>query len=330
MINSHIIPAFYLEQFSTPSVLRKRRGNKAKPGRVWIYERNKEPKQRSTSVQRCENGYFGFILPDGSLNESVESELAQCEGECNNFLVCSRSQLYHWPFGSHHKIAFYAALLHSRATQARDFSARNFTVAFNLMKEAASDESLIQEIASNLGDVSPDNIRKGIDAWAKRPPDRVTQKNAFLSNLISNSELKSQMLVKKQPWRVLRPPQGREFVTSDNPLVTFIPLTNGKLHPGYGFNFNGSVSVFVLAPDACLSMGQWPVPNTLSDATLSELHEAIISICDRYVYSTTRDDEVQKLVANHAGQFRYGINALLPTGVQLPDACQMLRRQFGL
>jgi uncharacterized protein DUF4238 len=329
MIGSHIIPAFYLEQFSMPSELRKRRGGKVKPGRVWVYEKGEEPKLRSTSRQGRENGYFGFILPDGRLNEAFESELAKREGECNEVLVCARSGLFHWPSGSQEKIAFYAALLHSRATQARDFNARNLTAAFNLMKEAATDESLIQEIADKLGLDSPNGIRKGIEQWSKTPPDQVAARNTFVSNLTYNSELKGQMLLKKTPWRVLRPPQGKEFITSDNPLVTFLPLQNGKLHPGYGFNFKGSVSAFALAPDACLSMGPWSVANTLTEAAHSELQETVISICDRYVYSKTRADSVKTLVAHHAGEFRYGINALIPTG-GLPDARQLLRRHFGL
>lgn len=328
MIGSHIIPAFYLEQFSTPSELRKKRGAKVKAGRVWVYEKGKEPNPRSTSRQGRENGYFGFILPDGSLDEAFESELAKREGECNEVLACARSELFHWPSGSHDKLAFYAALLHSRATQARDFSARNLTIVFNLLKEAAT-ESIIQEIADSFGLDSPDAIRQGIEQWSKKPPDRVAAKNGFLKTLTYNSELKAQMLLKKTPWRVLRPPQGKEFITTDNPLVTFLPLQSGKLHPGYGFNFQGSVSVFALAPDACLSMGEWAVPNTLSETTLSELHETVISICDRYVYSRTRADSVQTLVANHAGEVRYGVNALIPTG-GLPDARQFLRRRFGL
>jgi Protein of unknown function (DUF4238) len=72
MIGSHIIPRFYLEQFSTPSELRKKGGKRVKSGRVWVYEKSKDPKLRSTSRQGRENGYFGFILPNGRLNEFFE------------------------------------------------------------------------------------------------------------------------------------------------------------------------------------------------------------------------------------------------------------------
>ena len=67
-------------------------------------------------------------------------------------------------------------------------------------------------------------------------------------------------------------------------------------------------------------MGQWTVPDTLSESTLSELRETVISICDRYVYSKTCSNSLQETVAHHAGDFRYGVNALMPTGVKFPDA----------
>lgn len=50
-MNSHIIPAFYLEGFASTST----RGPRG-PGRVWVYEKGCEPDERATSVQGRENG----------------------------------------------------------------------------------------------------------------------------------------------------------------------------------------------------------------------------------------------------------------------------------
>lgn len=60
-----MIPRFYLEQFSSPS----KRG-KDKPGRIWVYERGKKPDERSTTVQGFENGYFAYVNPDGTVEET--------------------------------------------------------------------------------------------------------------------------------------------------------------------------------------------------------------------------------------------------------------------
>src|SRR5258708_2728264 len=122
MIGSHIIPKFYLEQFATPST----RG-KGKPGRIWVYEKGKSPSHRGTSVQGVENGYFGTVRPDGSLEESLEADLAEREKECGDAFVSAKSELFDWTStSSRNKIAFYAALLFSRATQRRTLSANNW------------------------------------------------------------------------------------------------------------------------------------------------------------------------------------------------------------
>jgi hypothetical protein len=161
MIGSHIIPKFYLEQFATPS----NRGEN-KPGRLWVYQKGKKPQQRATSVQGKENGYFGFIRPDGSLEESFETVLAGRENECNEVLACAKSDLFHWPPGSCDKLAFYAALVHARATQRRDFSERNRKNVITQLRAASSDENLLKEIADALGrhfgePVAVSYIRKG-------------------------------------------------------------------------------------------------------------------------------------------------------------------------
>lgn len=88
MINSHIIPAYYLERFARPST----RGSSSL-GRVWVYEKGCEPQDRATSVQGRVNGYFEFVHPDGTKEESFEAVLAQRENECNEILALARSEL---------------------------------------------------------------------------------------------------------------------------------------------------------------------------------------------------------------------------------------------
>ena len=235
MIGSHIIPRFYLEQFAT----RSGRGKK-QAGFIWVYEVGKKPRRRGTSVQGVENGYFGFMRPDGSLQEEFEEELARRENECNEVLVCAKSPLFSWPRGSKEKLAFYAALLYSRATQRRSFSEANYSKIIIQLEAAKNDSKLIKDLANALtvktGMHCPESaVLKGIDSWLENARNVASANNAFLGTLLENTSLIADALLQKIPWRVLRPPDGLEFVTSDNPLITFVPLGNGKLHPGYGF-----------------------------------------------------------------------------------------------
>ena len=329
LINSHIIPAFYLEQFATPSV----RGT-IKPGRLWVYEKSKEPDERATSVQGREKGYFGFVEADGTLEESLETILANRENDCNDVLVCAKSDLFHWPPGSREKLAFYAALLYRRATQSRTFAGKNWNKILQELQQSTADGQLVKELADCLErrlntHVSTESMRNSISEWIKEAQTQATTTNSFLSDILQMAEYIAALLLKKLPWRVLRPPDGTEFVTTDNPLITFVPLGNGLLHPGYGFRKTQAVAVFPLAPQACLVMGDaWPVPTNLDTETLATLNETLITVSDRYTYSKTRSEQIQEIVQKSAGICRYGINALMPVGLEMPTASQFLRMHF--
>jgi Protein of unknown function (DUF4238) len=281
MIGSHIIPKFYLEQFSTPS--QRGIGN---PGRIWVYERGQEPADRGTSVQGKENGYFGYYKSDGTFEESFETLLAGYENECNDLLVCAKFDTFHWPHGAREKIASYAALLYSRATQRRTYSAKQWTKILSELREAVTDDLLIKEIADAVArqldlPASEDAVRNAITKYIQESETPQEAKNSFLSGLIENTNLIAGLLLKKDPWRILRPPPRGEFITTDNPLVSFVPLGNGLLHPGYGFRKEMVDAVFPLAPDACLLMGKaWAVPRNLDSSMLASLNEALITISD--------------------------------------------------
>ena len=321
MINSHIIPAFYLELFARPSSRGPRN-----PGRVWVYEKGREAHDRATSVQGRENGYFALVRPGGTLEESFETRLAERENECNEILDFARSELYHWPLGAEEKLAFYAALLFRRATQQRTFSNNNWQKIIDDMRQAAADPEYIRRMAQDLRHkrklpVSEDMLRNSITTWIEGAVEPTSARNNFISDLLELAEQGAGVLLRKSPWRILRPPEGVEFVTSDNPLVTFVLLGNGVLHPGYGFGREDSDALFPLAPDACLLMGKaWNVPNSLDTAQSDALNDVLINICDRYAYSKTLSLGIQQRVDQYGGSARYGVNAFMPLGIKLPLA----------
>jgi len=344
MIGSHIIPRFYLEQFATPA---KRKG---KPGRIWVYEKQKQPDQRATTAQGFENGYFGYLRPDGStdgtLEESFENELVRLENECDGFLVCDKSHLFHWPAGSREKLAFYAALLYSRATQRRDHSAKNSRYTAGIFEKAIEeDKSVLDEIAASLSPrfnqpVAAVEVREMLLKPVQEQKTPYAEKNDFLTGLLANARNIANHILSKPIWEVLQSPDGVEFITSDNPVISVVQLPNGKLHPGYGFGKPDVIVLFPLAPSACLAAGAFSSGTRVSvgyrridQAMVKEVNEALVSICDRYVYSKTRSDDVRRMVDSFAGMFRYGVNALMPVGLKLPsvaEAREHLRQRFGL
>jgi hypothetical protein len=287
-------------------------------------------------VQGRENGYFAYVKPDGTVEESFETVLANREKECNDVLQLAKSELYHWPSGSEEKLAFYAALLFRRATQQRSFSDSNWQKIVDDIRQAANDPEYIRQFALDLTykrgvPVTEEILRDSITSFIEEATLPKSARNGFVSDLLEHVERGARQLLNKRPWRVLRPPEGMEFVTSDNPLVTFVPLGHGVLHPGYGFNKEFSDAAFPLAPNACLLMGHaWNVPKSLDKAALDHLNDALISISDCYVYSKTLSSEIQERVDKYGGTSRYGVNAFMPLGLKIPTARQFLRAHFGL
>jgi hypothetical protein len=171
-----------------------------------------------------------------------------------------------------------------------------------------------------------------------RGPD--AEKNQFLADLIGNAESIANLILNKPVWEIWQAPEGLEFITSDNPLVSAVMLRHGKFHPGYGFRKREIIALFPLAPAACLAAGEFVAGTkgvvgyrSVKASIVTEINEAMLSISDRYVYSKTLSEEVRQAVDLYGGTIRYGVNALMPVDVKMPsvaEASAALRRVCGL
>lgn len=321
-IGSHIIPKFYLEQFAS-----RVKGSK-KPGRIWVYESQKTPSQRATTVQGLENGYFGYMRIDGFIEGSMElafeKHLAQKEIQSNDVLVCAKSYLYHWPPGSREKLAFYIGLLYARSTQRRSFTEKVWLQMQKDIDLALEDEIYLTELASKLSvkhdrAMSGEDIRREALRMVTGARTKGALKNAFLFNLLLIADTLARTLLKKN-WQVWYASERDEFITSDNPLVSFRVLQDQQLSVGEGFAKDGVIASFPLAPSACLVIGPSGTSRMVDKGTVMRVNEAVIRLCNRYVYSRSFSKDIQGIVDRYAGRVRYGINAFLPPTPPVPNA----------
>lgn len=328
-IGSHIIPRFYLEQFSSPS---ERKDN---PGRVWVYERGSKPDQRGTTVQGRENGYFEFVQPDGTREESLEKKLADMEGECNETLACAKSELFDWSLAAKNKLAFYVAMLFCRATQRRNFNETNWANIWKEFSEAVGDDAFLNELIDHYTQqfkitMTVSALRDRLQTLADAMKSAPESKNAFLRDFLWHADQIKKLLLQK-PWRLWRAQPESEFVTSDNPVISFVPVGNGELSPGYGFRFPGVVIGFPLCPDACLAMGDvGPELYRLDISGMTKINEIMVRSCDRYVYSKTHSDQIDQMVNEYGGTARYGVTTHIPLGMKLPKVKDFIRRYLRL
>jgi hypothetical protein len=328
-IGSHVIPRFYLEQFASEPA------RKGKPGRVWVYQRGKKPQQRATSVQGRENGYFGFVRPDGTLEESLETRLAKLEKACHDTLVCAKSELFCWSSAHRNNLAFYTSLLFQRATQSRNVNIKHWDGIQKGFAEALADDEFIDDLAVHYSakfnkEIRREELREMLRGTLKKLQRPSEAKNTYLEKLLWQTEYIRDILLGK-PWQIWRAPSGAEFVTSDNPLITFVRLRGDVLHPGYGFRRPGVVAAFPLAPECCLAMGpHGPESVTFGHKHVMMINELTIRLSDKFVYSRTRSEEIKNLVDEQGGTAKYGDSAFLLGGAEMPSIKTFLRHHLGI
>ncbi|HWY42620.1 MAG TPA: DUF4238 domain-containing protein [Candidatus Sulfotelmatobacter sp.] len=328
-IGSHIIPRFYLEQFSNPA---KRKG---RPGKVWTYEKGKPTHPRATDAQGYENGYFAQVQEDGQRDESFEAKLAELEARCNDALVCAKSELYEFNLTNKNTLALYMGLLSARSSARKKFTAGNWAKLKEPFSKLEFNDEYVNDTAAHFSEttgeiIKPDLIREMIRKHAATFTENNMIGNTFVQTILFHAEVMKKELVPR-PWQVWKAPTGTEFVTSDNPVVTFIRLREDAWHPGHGFRTPGVVIAFPLAPTACLTIGieGWYFRD-VDEATVIQMNEVTVRCCDRFVYSKTFDKGIEEMVNSFARTSVPGVNAFVG---QFPGTEQIeahLRKTMGI
>ncbi len=328
-VRSHTIPRAYLERFATP--------RRNKPGRIWVYEKGKEAVQRSTRSQGYEKGYFEFVHLDGRKDESMEPALGRIEDDCLDALVSARSALCDLSLVNV-RLATYMAMLFRRATVSRKANARRWSDIAEPYARLASNQEYVRDIADYWSkhlrhEFTREDIEKMIRDQSTRLADKTFTKNNFIRDLMMFIAIGKREMLKKF-WQVWHAPNGIEFVTSDNPVVTFVRAGAQQevWVPGFGFGYNGVVVGFPLAPDACLVMFGKPQPTdrkNVDPSTVIRMNGVVISCCDRFVYSRARSDEVSETVNQTAATSVPGVNAFMGRTVDENLVEDHMRRMLG-
>lgn len=330
MIGSHTIPEFYLKQFASAAT------RKGRPGKVWVYQKGKQAHLRSTDSQGYENGYFGYLGSDGSLDESLEEYLAKRENECNDILISSKSELCDLrSLINRNKLSFYIALLFARSTSRRKFSAGNWQKLKEPYSKLAHNEDYTRDAAEHFSEaaghpISLQQIQEMIRKQAEWFSQKQAAKNFFIKDLLFHVEVARRNFVLK-PWQVWEAPTGSEFVTSDNPIVTAFRVNDEIWHPGHGFNQPNVVTAFPLCPTTCLLMGIVGREfERVTEAEVMLVNEIVVRCSDRFVYARTPSDRLAEMVETVAGTSVPGKNAFIgpfPDEKQIEDH---LRRIMGI
>jgi hypothetical protein len=331
-IGSHVIPRYYLEQFAvkeTPT---------AKSGLLWIYYKNATSRRKTAKRTGIKYGYFAVRLPSGEMDESFEAEIQKYETAADDVLVMAVKECFYWDDRRRRTMAIYAAILYARTIARHNALAWLSAKTSEEMKKAAEDQSLLEELGQFFSaryshkitalDVKASILRVTEDVVLPQPG-----KENFIAEVLPTARYISEILLEK-PWQIWTIDSDAEFITSDNPLVTGIPI-NGELAPGWGFRteYKGrGVLVFLaLNPKSCLVMGTAGNDRkTVSSDLVHKVNDVIITQIVDQAYSRTKSEKFETSVREYGGTYQFGKTAFVRPGIVGSSVKDMVKRYLKI
>jgi len=307
-IRSHRTPRAYLQRFATPA----KRGN----GKLWVYERDKQPRPGTPKSEGTEKGCFEAILPDGTIDDRPAEAWAQkIEDRALDVLIHSPNPCFVWTEGYRRRMAEYWALFFVRSVASFEFHRAFWEESLvetqkRIQSDADYREQLIKRYSFLFG--RPVSTEELLDVSGRVLPKLRTEaemKSDYVKRLQHRTAMYSELLLTKA-WQVWTAPDGCEFVTCDSPVMTLRFDKFGRYYVGDGFGREGVVVILPLSTKACLFAGFQGYPvRTASPQDVWEINRVLICSSFRFTYSKTQNCEIDSLVQESAGSIRYGVDA---------------------
>ena len=317
MIGSHIIPRYYLEQFA------EKQKPKAKTGHLWVYPVEGNPRRGTAQSEGRQRGYFAITTASG-VSEEWEGKFASMEGKADDVLACVRSPLFVLTDRSRRVLAQYIGLMYARTRfrlQSREWIAN---LTSRDLQEAARDESFLKQVAAlitaDLGQlVTTDQVRKTMQAHGPSSLTDASIRTDFVKSILDSQELLTDAILDR-PWSLHYAAVNAEFITSDTPVLTALPV-NSEFVPGNGLNIPGVLVVFPLNPSTYLAVGKLgSLTHTISSQIANKLNELQVICTTSFAYSKSYLPGIAKMIPARGGKMRFGENSFLMPKDRMPSA----------
>jgi hypothetical protein len=300
----HFLPQLYLKGFAADGEVSRlwefTKGGRFRPGPENRAKYNPAlvsiPKKAGMEI----DGY-ALPLPDGSVDhDSYENQLAQLEKPCDEII---RSLRRREPISASDKalLAAYMVLMIRRVPAGRqrirglwpevagehiepirrEFGARYDQALAALTSDEVEDREKLEAARTEVFKLLDERLGNGIP------------REMELDLLVDPDAMPRVVgMLRSMSWQVFVAPDGKYFVTSDNPV--HVRSENG------GLNHPSAEVVFPISRDLALVASHHPVREAFKQATSQEVNEInrrVISQADRYVYSPKPDEWIHRVLA---------------------------------
>ena len=299
----HYIPRFYLKGFADPSILR--RENKEA---IWIYEKGKEPRRSAPEKEARERDFYSWTAGD-TRNLDVENWFGNLENQVAPIII-SLSESRREPTAREKELlALFIGTMQQRTPAARWLAENRMDPLISkLMKETANDPAKFRSFVEenhpfpNDGEAFDlEEIRQAI--LAGRGEVIADSPDYKLLSIIEVGKMVGNVLLEMN-WQTIYSEDQDHFLTSDDPVISFVVDASEKLKLRTGVGTPGVDVWFPLCSTVCLRMnkhceagwGRW------LSAGIRMINKMVIFCAHRCVYASERSDNLKKLMNEKGAQ----------------------------
>src|SRR5215469_1036316 len=243
MANDHYVPQFYL------------RGFQAAPGKIWLYERGKQPRLRGIRSVASEDNYYTLKTNMAGVEKDKLDKIFQdLESGAAPILqhLKTASTIDLCPDDRELLSMFIATLSNRIPYQKERLMNLHSSSQKELLKLFAGNKETYYEYARDEGLTDPEEIEKSrllaFDDSISLEYEPNSASDYFLGQALELAELITPFILQKH-WHLLESKTSRVFVTSDNPVV----LMPGESHnPRMGIGIENGLIAMPVSPTRSL------------------------------------------------------------------------------
>jgi hypothetical protein len=292
----HIVPSAYLACFEDGQ------------GKLWVYDKNGDVRPSIAKREATQRDYFEVKVPGFETNFAVEAQLQQVEDAAKSGL--DRLRGLHSPRDDERPyISLYVANLFLRSRQVRE----KLASSASLSKEYfLSDEKLRSDqlgICRETGNIVPlADLRITAERVAATFADPALCHVFALQRTVSSLATRLSQLV----WHIVEPREGKVFVTSDAPVVSF-KLDNNLVFAGYGWGRENAHIAVPLTPKRLLiaSPVGYGWDQQLDDVSTVTMNKLVASFATRHVFASRNQHDLLELISANFGDYAVRCKCIL-------------------
>ena len=292
----HYLPQFYL-QYLLPE---------DGTGAFWVYDKDGGEPRPQTPVNTCvEGNLYSLADGEGGRHDRLESELfSPLDGMAKPVFDRWIEPTANMRSAEVQLMAEFIAFLHTRVPRNMAFAEQIMRAIYenrrrHLLEKPDELTGLVDSFSRARPDRAPldvKDLRLWFDEFDQRFRVKVNPDHVLAATLNVAKDVCEQLLTMR--WHLVTVRAGAPLVTSDAPVVVFVPHGQSQALFGAGIGLPEAQVTFAISPRVCLFLDRGPINDrgAVELPPINEVNKRAILNAERFVISPKKDAAIADLV----------------------------------